>query len=576
MDFVLNGRYKFIKKIGSGSFGDVWEGYDVINNSTVALKVENARNNNSCYRLQREYEVYNRLRDSESFPTVYLYTQFGVYNFLVMEELGYSLEYLFNNVCNKRFSLKTVLLLADQLILRIHDLHKRSIVHRDIKPENFAICLFDNNAAKNNNQNTLRNNNLYDNENNLQINNLYDSENHLHNDNNFETKLHNHLQNNQNSCLYKGNHMIKLFDFGLSQSFIDSRGRHIPMRDKCEPTGNCRYSSLNNHLGYEQSRRDDLEGLAYMLIFFLKGYLPWMSIFKEKQTNEPESGPQESHQNGISHSNSNYNHGSGNQSNIIHGNINPSRFNHVRSNSHHTSLQFIESHQRIGEEERKVSIKHSPSNYDKKFITQQQRMKIVGQIKMTTSIDTVCEGTPKEFSIFLRSVRNLRFEEEPDYEGYRKMFRELYIKEGFNISTSNQATSQNSQQIVTNNPTENVTTNEFNYAYGNIDINQNIENQESNNNENLSDENENVESAIMENSVVFDWEEVPDYNPPRPFAKPAPEPRKNPAHRQKAKSNPKQRPPTPLLSVPHLKQNPIMERLKRTNRSLALKSKKFT
>ncbi len=135
-----------------------------------------------------------------------------------MELLGHPLEELFQK-CKRHFSLKTVLLLADQMIHALEQLHSRHFIHRDIKPENFMMG-----TGK---------------------------------------KLS----------------TVFLIDFGLSKRFRDPvSGLHIPYRDQKSFTGTARYASINTHLGVEQSRRDDLESLGHMLVYFLKGGLPWQNL----------------------------------------------------------------------------------------------------------------------------------------------------------------------------------------------------------------------------------------------------------------------------------------------------------
>jgi len=135
-EFVVGGRYKLIRKIGSGSFGDIYLALNLTNGEEVAVKLEATRARHP--QLLYESKVYRLLQGGVGIPHVRWFGQEKDYNVLVLDLLGPSLEDLFN-FCSRRFTMKTVLMLADQMIGRIEYVQNKNFIHRDIKPDNFLM-----------------------------------------------------------------------------------------------------------------------------------------------------------------------------------------------------------------------------------------------------------------------------------------------------------------------------------------------------------------------------------------------------------------------------------------------------
>ncbi|KAF5812135.1 putative protein kinase CK1-CK1 family [Helianthus annuus] len=282
MEPRVGNKFRLGRKIGSGSFGEIYLGTNVQTNEEVAIKLENVKTKHP--QLLYESKLYRILQGGTGVPNVRWFGVEGDYNVLVMDLLGPSLEDLFN-FCSRKLSLKTVLMLADQMINRIEFVHCKSFLHRDIKPDNFLMGL------------GRRANQVY------------------------------------------------IIDFGLVKKYRDTTThQHIPYRENKNLTGTARYASMNTHLGIEQSRRDDLESLGYVLMYFLRGSLPWQGL---------------------------------------------------------------------------------------KAGNKKQKYEKISEKKVSTSIEALCRGYPTEFASYFHYCRSLRFEDKPDYAYLKRIFRDLFIREGF-------------------------------------------------------------------------------------------------------------------------------------------------
>lgn len=268
--FILE-KYIILEMIASGSFGEVYVAINRENGEFIAAKVENK--NNRSIQIPKEFHIYKYLHKNNytiGVPKIFDLYQTPKFNIMFMQLLGVCLEDLFNKY-NRRFKLPTVLLLALKLIDLIENLHNSGYIHRDIKPNNFLIG--------------------------------------------------------------RGNDIKKIYilDFGLSKKYIN-KGKHMEFKTGKSLTGTTRYVSINTHLGFEPSRRDDLESIGYMLVYFLKGSLPWQGLKQKKIT------------------------------------------------------------------------------------------KLIGDKKLSTSLDDLCKDLPDCFKYFLDYCRKLKFDQKPDYKYLKNMF----------------------------------------------------------------------------------------------------------------------------------------------------------
>jgi serine/threonine protein kinase len=222
----ING-YTITKYISSGSFGNVFSAKDNKTNESVALKIPIKNDEKDGERwLLEEAKVYNDLNKDRS-------SDCGISNMkiiknkkldkkiIIMDLLGPSLDKILDE--RKKFRLKSVILLAIQMLELLKYIHDKGYIHRDIKPDNFVMD-------------------------------------------------------------YKNKSKLYCIDFGLAKKYIKKNEEHVSFKTGARFCGTARYASLAAHKGYEQSRKDDLESVGYLLVYLYRGKLPWQSLkTKNKQ-----------------------------------------------------------------------------------------------------------------------------------------------------------------------------------------------------------------------------------------------------------------------------------------------------
>ena len=271
---IFFNKYTLIKKLGEGSFGSIYSAKSETN--WYALKLENKNKGQNL--LENEAYIMSYLHGNH-IPFIKSFGYSGDYNVLVMELMGKSLENIFENLPIKKMTNNCVAKLGLQMIEILEFIHNKHIIHRDIKPDNFVMGRGE-----------------------------------------------------------KSKHLF-LLDFGLAKKYRSSTTlKHYPMIKKKNLTGTARYASINALNGMTQSRRDDLEAVGYVLLYFLRGKLPWQGLH----------------------------------------------------------------------------VKNKEDRYHK-----------IMEIKIQTTPFELCKGFPKEFEDYVEYTRKLQYEEDPDYDFLKNLFKSI-------------------------------------------------------------------------------------------------------------------------------------------------------
>uniref|UniRef100_A0A669Q593 non-specific serine/threonine protein kinase n=1 Tax=Phasianus colchicus TaxID=9054 RepID=A0A669Q593_PHACC len=219
---LVKERWKVLRKIGGGGFGEIYDALDLLTRENVALKVESAQQPKQV--LKMEVAVLKKLQGKDHVCRFIGCGRNDRFNYVVMQLQGRNLADLRRSQSRGTFTISTTLRLGRQILESIESIHSVGFLHRDIKPSNFAMGRFPSTCRK---------------------------------------------------CY--------MLDFGLARQFTNSCGDVRPPRAVAGFRGTVRYASINAHRNREMGRHDDLWSLFYMLVEFVVGQLPWRKIKDKEQ-----------------------------------------------------------------------------------------------------------------------------------------------------------------------------------------------------------------------------------------------------------------------------------------------------
>ena len=279
INMLIFKKYRLIKKIGKGSFGFVYSAENIKDKNMPKVAVKLEEKTRTFHLLEKESN-FLLLLNGVGIPKIISYGYNSEYFILIQELLGKNLIQIVKSLKIDKFNIKDIAMIALQVIDRMEYIHSKNVVHRDIKPENFLIGL-------------------------------------------------------------KNEAFIYLIDFGISRKYRSSKtGKHIQFSLSSKFFGTLDFISYNATRGVEQTRRDDMISVGYMLIHLSGTKLPW----------------------------------------------------------EHLSIKG----------------KNAKKNYEK-----------ILELKKLLKPENICEGLPVELAEYIRYCYNLNFEQKPDYEYLRGLFKNL-------------------------------------------------------------------------------------------------------------------------------------------------------